>query len=105
MGRNLKGKSKESTPELLDANLEVANSLEMQQASLTRLMGKGRISGEVVDKNDLWQCLFGDRTVVSRGSRMRNEWFEVNPVLGPYMAGRAAEERRNAGAGEGSVGS
>ncbi len=95
MGRSLKGKSKESTPELLDANLEVANSLEMQQASLSRLMGKGRISGEVVDKNDLWQCLFGDKTVVSHGTRVRNEWMEVDPWLAPYMAGAAAEERRN----------
>ncbi|OIW29966.1 hypothetical protein CONLIGDRAFT_616258 [Coniochaeta ligniaria NRRL 30616] len=102
MGRNLKGKSKESTPELLDANLEVANSLEMQQASLSRLMGKGRISGEVVDKNDLWQCLFGDKTIVSHGTRARNEWMEVDPWLAPYMAGAAAEERRNEELGAGA---
>ncbi|KAH8908679.1 hypothetical protein BR93DRAFT_976808 [Coniochaeta sp. PMI_546] len=94
MGRNLKGKSKESTPELLDASLEVANTLEMQQASLSRLMGKGGISGEVVDKNDLWQCLFGDKTVVSHGTRVRNEWMEVDPWLAPFMAGAAAEARR-----------
>jgi E3 ubiquitin-protein ligase SHPRH len=102
MGRNLKGKSKESTPELVDANLEVANSLEMQQASLSRLMGKGRISGEVVGKEDLWQCLFGDKTLVSHGTRVRNEWMEVDPWLAPYMAGAAAEERRNV-EGEGPV--
>ncbi|KAJ9145612.1 Helicase-like protein [Coniochaeta hoffmannii] len=94
MGRNLTGKSKESTPELLDVNLEVANSLEMQQASLSRLMGKGRISGEVVGKDDLWQCLFGDKPLAGRGTRARNE---VEPWLAPYMAGAAAEERRAGG--------
>lgn len=101
MGRRdaeAKGKSKESTPELLDVKLEAANSLEMQQASLSRLMGKGRISGEVVGKEDLWQCLFGDKTVVSHGTRVRNEWMEVDPWLAPYMAGAAAEERRDADA-------
>ncbi len=59
MGRNLKGKSKESTPELLDTNLDEANALEMQQAHLSKLMGKDGISGEAVDKADLWTCLFG----------------------------------------------
>ncbi len=59
MGRNRKGKSKESTPELLDTSLDEANALEMQQAHLSRLMGKDGISGEAVDKADLWMCLFG----------------------------------------------
>jgi E3 ubiquitin-protein ligase SHPRH len=94
MGRSGKGKSKESTPELLDASLEVANSLEMQQASLSRLMGKGRISGEVVGKEDLWQCLFGAKTVATHGTSGRNEWMQADPRLAPFMAGAAAEERR-----------
>ena len=102
MGRNLhlqdKGKSKESTPELPDATLEIANSLEMQTAtSLSRLMGKGKISGEVVDKNDVWQCLFGDKTTVNDdgGARVRrNEWMGADPALAPFMAGAAAEDRR-----------
>jgi E3 ubiquitin-protein ligase SHPRH len=59
MGRNERGKSRESTPGILDSKLEAANSLEMEQAHLSKLMGKGGISGEVVDKNDLWDCLFG----------------------------------------------
>lgn len=61
MGENkaAKGKSKESTPELLDANLEAANTLEMEQAALTKLMSKDKSAGEIVDKGDLWQCLFG----------------------------------------------
>ncbi|KAB5563297.1 SNF2 family N-terminal domain-containing protein [Coniochaeta sp. 2T2.1] len=108
MGRNLlKGKSKESTPELADDALEMANSLEMQAAtSLSRLMGKGKISGEVVDKNDVWQCLFGDKTNVngSRGqfARARDEWMGADPALAPFMAGAAAEGRRR-GNGRGGV--
>ncbi|PON30261.1 hypothetical protein TGAM01_v200700 [Trichoderma gamsii] len=61
MGRNLKGKSrsKESTPELLDANIEEANTLELEQAALSKLMSKDRSAGEMVDRGDLWECLFG----------------------------------------------
>lgn len=59
MGRNLRGKAAESTPELLDRNLELANSLELQQAQLSKLMSKGKMAGEEVAKADLWNCLFG----------------------------------------------
>ncbi|KAF5605426.1 rad8 Rdh54p [Fusarium pseudocircinatum] len=59
MGRVNKGKSKESTPELLDVNIEAANTLELEQASLSRLMSKDKSAGENVGKNDLWECLFG----------------------------------------------
>lgn len=54
-------KSGNSTPELLDANLEAANTLELEHAALTRLMSKDKTAGEVVDKGDLWECLFGNR--------------------------------------------
>jgi E3 ubiquitin-protein ligase SHPRH len=57
-----KGKSKEPTPELLDVNLEAANTLELEQAALTKLMSKDKTAGEVVDKGDLWECLFGHMT-------------------------------------------
>ena len=62
MGRrklDKKDKSKESTPELLDANLEAANTLEMEHAALSKLMSKDKSAGEVVAKGDLWECLFG----------------------------------------------
>ncbi|CAG1983420.1 unnamed protein product [Fusarium graminearum] len=59
MSRASKGKSKESTPELLDANIEAANTLELEQASLTHLMSKDKTAGENVEEDDLWQCLFG----------------------------------------------
>lgn len=54
-----KGKSKQGLLEILDENLEAANTLELEQATLTKLMSKDRTAGEVVDKGDLWECLFG----------------------------------------------
>ncbi|OAA64523.1 SNF2-related protein [Niveomyces insectorum RCEF 264] len=101
MGRSLKGKSKESTPELLDNNLELANSLELQQAQLSKLMSKDRLAGEEVPKGDLWTCLFGSATRpaaeaaaeaaadTDNEDRLRN-----NPTVRRYLATAAAEERR-----------
>ncbi|KAI1106142.1 SNF2 family N-terminal domain-containing protein [Jackrogersella minutella] len=48
-----------SSPEVSDFDLEAANSLELEQALLPKLMSKHRDIGEVVDRGDLWQCLFG----------------------------------------------
>ncbi|TGJ86165.1 hypothetical protein E0Z10_g2588 [Xylaria hypoxylon] len=52
-----KGKSKENTEEGA-ATLEVPNSVESANSDLSRLMRKDD-EGEVVDKGDLWSCLFG----------------------------------------------
>lgn len=97
MGRHLKGKSTRSTPELLDANLEVANSKELEQASLSKLMGKGGIAGEAVDNNDLWTCLFGH--VRSAREREAQERMRSNPAVRGFLATEAAEARIN-GEGE-----
>ena len=89
MSRATKGKSKESTPELADANLDAANSMEMQQAHLSRLMGKD-IAGEVVDKKDLWACLFGHiRAESDEGQRLVN-----NAATRGFLVAEAAEQRR-----------
>ncbi|PTB62804.1 hypothetical protein BBK36DRAFT_1127991 [Trichoderma citrinoviride] len=48
-----------STSELLDANIDEANTLELEQAALSKLMSKDRSAGEMVDRSDLWECLFG----------------------------------------------
>ncbi len=90
MGRNFKGKSKESTPELLDSTLEVANSLEMEEARLSKLMRKGKMSGEEVPMGDLWTCLFGNRVQSSEAEddQLRNE-----PMVRRFLAAEAAEAR------------
>ena len=87
----LKGKSKESTSDLVDANLDAANSLEMQQSHLSRLMGKDGISGEAVDKKDLWTCLFGH--VKARNEVRDEEALIGNPITRGFLAAEAAENR------------
>ncbi|KAF4338808.1 rad8 and Rdh54p [Fusarium beomiforme] len=93
MGRTNKGKSKESTPELLDANIEAANTLELEQASLSRLMSKDKSAGENVEENDLWECLFGH---VGRNDNEpeRDTRLQEKAVMG-YLAAEATEERLN----------
>ncbi|KAH8174177.1 zinc finger, c3HC4 type (RING finger) domain-containing protein [Sarocladium implicatum] len=90
----LKDKGKESTPELLDAKIEEANTLEMEHASLSKLMSKDRGAGEMVDKGDLWECLFGH---VARGKQAakQDNRLQEQAVIG-YLAAEAAEARRDA---------
>ncbi|CAH0053433.1 unnamed protein product, partial [Clonostachys solani] len=57
MGKTAKGKE---TQELMDAKLEAANTLELEQAALSKLMSKDKTAGEVVPSSDLWECLFGN---------------------------------------------
>ncbi|TPX15186.1 uncharacterized protein E0L32_004744 [Thyridium curvatum] len=91
MGRNVKGKSKESTPELLDSNLEAANAMEMEEANLAKLMGKGKLSGEEVPKGDLWECLFGS---VTRAGSSGEDALRENPEVRRFLAAEAAEGRQ-----------
>ncbi|CAM1508475.1 Fc.00g053230.m01.CDS01 [Cosmosporella sp. VM-42] len=93
MGRNTKGKSKESTPELLDANIEAANTLELEQAALSRLMSKDKTAGEMVDKSDLWECLFG-HIARREAEPERDSRLQEQAVMG-YLAAEAAEGRKN----------
>lgn len=64
--RRSKGKGKaratagEEDDEILGVDLEEANSMEMQQASLGKLLAKGGKGGERVDDEDLWHCLFNN---------------------------------------------
>lgn len=92
-----KGKSKEATPDVSDLNLEAANSMELQQAALNKLMSKDQLLGEVVDKNDIWECLFGrpaaqtDDQTTPTGV---DERFD-NPVVMGFLAGEAAAARQD----------
>lgn len=93
MGRAIKGKSKESTPELLDANIEAANTLELEQASLSRLMSKDRTAGENVEEDDLWECLFGH--VARKGNGPEKDIRLQERAVRGYLAAEAADERTN----------
>ncbi len=96
IGKNDKGKkSEQSTPEVSDLNLEAANSMELQQAALSKMMSKDKQLGEVIDNNDLWECLFGhlrgddgpSDDVASVDERFNN------PAVMGFLAGEAAQER------------
>ena len=88
-----------SMPEASDLNLEAANSLELQQAALSKMMSKDKQLGEVVDKNDLWACLFGHVREEKEGGGGDDERLNDPAVIG-FLAGEAAEERRVRAAGE-----
>lgn len=92
----------------MTVSLDAANAQEMQQAHLSKLMGKGSIVGEAVDQNDLWTCLFGGvksgQPQASGGGGNGGEEerrLVENPVTRGFLAGEAAEERSRGG-GEGS---
>lgn len=95
--KNGKGKAKELTPdELLDTNLEEANSMELQQASLMGLLAKGGKGGEMVEKEDLWDCLFGG--VVAKNTRrsiaIDSHQVRFDQEVRRHLGAEAAEERR-----------
>ena len=91
--RNRKGKSKEATPELLDASIEEANTLELEHAALSKLMSKDKTAGEMVDKGDLWECLFGHVDGGGDQEPQRDNRFQERAVKS-YLAAEAAEARR-----------
>lgn len=45
-------------PNLLESKIEAANSREIQQAPLSKLLTRGSGGGELVPRDDLWDCLF-----------------------------------------------
>ena len=49
-------------------DVEAANSLEIQAASLAKLLAKASGGGEEVDPEDLWGCLFSSRSRTAASS-------------------------------------
>ncbi|KAI5272070.1 hypothetical protein E4T47_04677 [Aureobasidium subglaciale] len=83
---------KTNTPALGEAAIDAANSLELQQAPVSKLLVQGKGEGEVVPNDDLWSCLFrkkrqGEQGVVSA---------ELKGEVGRFLRGEAAEDRRAA---------
>ncbi|KAB8240591.1 proteasome stabiliser-domain-containing protein [Aspergillus flavus] len=50
------------TDNITEAAIDSANSLEIRDAALSNLMAGGAFGGELVKKDDLWRCLFGNPT-------------------------------------------
>ncbi|KAH7033297.1 SNF2 family N-terminal domain-containing protein [Microdochium trichocladiopsis] len=88
-------KSGDATPEVTDLTIEAANSLELQQAALTKLMSKDKQLGEVVEKDDIWECLFGHLSGKTSGNtNPGNDDRFSNPAVLSFLAAESAEARR-----------
>ncbi|OTA83102.1 hypothetical protein M434DRAFT_84181 [Hypoxylon sp. CO27-5] len=99
MDKDSKGKSKESEEEITDLSIEEANSMVVEQASLSKLMNKDQSLGEAVDNDDLWQCLFGHVAKQDKQPAAAADERINNPAVIGFLAGEAAEARRQ-GEGE-----
>jgi E3 ubiquitin-protein ligase SHPRH len=100
-----KGKAKELTidevineavDDVLDSSIEEANSLELQQASLAGLLAKGGKGGEMVEKEDLWDCLFGGvsrRKKDAEGRAIDTHELRDEPEIRRHLVAEAAEQR------------
>jgi E3 ubiquitin-protein ligase SHPRH len=92
--RKGKAKAKESNiAEILDTNLEEANSLELQQASLTGLLAKGGKGGEMVQEKDLWDCLFGTVGEKPAQRTLENSDLMFDTEVSRHLRAEAALER------------
>ncbi|KUM60749.1 hypothetical protein ACN42_g6357 [Penicillium freii] len=69
--------------------IESANSMELQDATLTALMQRGSVGGEMVKKDDLWQCLFGN----AKQKDGADLSVEAEREVGRFLRGEAAEQR------------
>ncbi|KAJ5954332.1 hypothetical protein N7501_008611 [Penicillium viridicatum] len=69
--------------------IESANSMELQDATLTALMQRGSVGGEMVKKDDLWQCLFGN----AKQNDGADLSVEAEREIGRFLRGEAAEQR------------
>ncbi|KAL8706454.1 MAG: hypothetical protein Q9201_000509 [Fulgogasparrea decipioides] len=74
---------------VIEGQIEAANTLELEEAALGKLLSSGTGGGEIVDKEDLWNCLFRQRPVQNQ---------PVSPAVerevGRQLRAAAAEGRR-----------
>lgn len=83
--RQEKQESGSATPAPVQENaIDAANSEELQSAPLTKLLVAGKSGGEVVGKDDLWQCLFGKVSKGQHGAAVQQE-------IGRQLRAEAAE--------------
>ena len=75
-----------------EGDIEAANSMELQDAPLVKLLAKGPGGGEVVEKEDLWNCLFGQKPAARRPVEE-----EMEMQTARFLGAEAAEERMAGG--------
>lgn len=76
--------------DLTENVIDSANSLELQDATLGKLLASGAAGGELVRKCDVWECLFGR---VQRKSSSKDP-SDAEREVRRFIQGEAAEERR-----------
>lgn len=72
--------------------IDSANSLEMQEVALGRLLTGPSSEGERVDDNDLWQCLFGK---AKKGTDTNGATESLRNEVDRILRADKAEERRD----------
>jgi len=77
---------------LQERELDKANNIEIQQAPISTLLVKGKAGGEIVDRGDLWKCLFGKARI--RGSGGAGVQNALRLEVDRHLRAEAAEERR-----------
>ncbi|CAD0093497.1 unnamed protein product [Aureobasidium mustum] len=87
-------RSKSSTPALGEAAIDAANSLELQQAPVSKLLVQGKGDGEVVLNDDLWSCLFSRAAKSQRQQQQPVVSAELEAEVGRHLRAEAAENRR-----------
>ena len=73
--------------------IDAANSMELQAADLTRLLTSGKSGGEMVDKEDLWACLFGRVKGRAAGVFDDAESAPAASAVGRFLRAEAADAR------------
>ena len=72
--------------DLTETAIDSANSMEIQDSRLGSLM---QSDGELVKKDDLWQCLFGNIKPGDSNDRST----DVEREVGRFLRGEAAQQR------------
>lgn len=76
--------------DITETAIESANSMELEDATLNNLMTSGATGGEMVKKDDLWQCLFR----ATAGKDDHGLSTDAEREVGRFLRGEAAEQRR-----------
>ncbi|KAK5952669.1 hypothetical protein OHC33_006261 [Knufia fluminis] len=88
--------------------IEAANAKELQAADLSKMFASGKAGGEMVDREDLWECLFGNakRRAGARPARCLGDLPAASAAgqghgvvgagseIARHLRGEAAEGRR-----------
>ncbi|RAH46455.1 putative SNF2 family helicase/ATPase, partial [Aspergillus brunneoviolaceus CBS 621.78] len=69
---------------LTETAIDAANSLEIQDAPLSKMMASGPLGGELVQEDDLWRCLF---------RKANSTHMDAAGEVARFLEGEAAEQR------------